>query len=117
EAADLPWRAITATPEEPYPFVTALAEARPDVLLAFDWQANLLGARHWRHCGAGIFVWNQRDAGGFGPVAPLRGAAALTPCFLSNSVHACEYLIDSLGVSRDRIAIVKNEVTLPPPER
>jgi len=93
-----------------------LREEQPDVVLPYTWLPNYVCGLTWRMSGARICIWNQRDEGLGAGVGRLgRVAARMTPLFLANSEGGMTFLADALGVSRDRIRVVRNGVLLPAP--
>lgn len=97
-------------------FARFVRRLKPDVLLPYCTVPNLLCGLAWRWTGAGLYAWNQRDAGR--PAHPRleRWLARRAPCVVSNSTAGTEYLVESCGVRRDRIDFVPNGVALQVPQ-
>jgi len=97
-------------------FAGAVREERPDAVLPYTWLPNYVCGLTWRMSGARTCIWNQRDEGLGAAVGRLaRVAARMTPRYLANSEGGRTFLADALGVSRNRIRVVRNGVLLPPP--
>ncbi|HEX8686062.1 MAG TPA: glycosyltransferase, partial [Pyrinomonadaceae bacterium] len=123
ERYGIPWRCVRhplrgfASPEEGLAgFGAELRRARPDLLLPYTLLPNIACALVWRSAGARLCIWNQSDAGTVRSDPQLeRRAVAQTPLFISNSVGGAEFLVQSLGVSRDLIRVIRNGVELAAP--
>ena len=115
----LPWRVI------PYPFsetrlrrfgalfrvARSLRQAQPDILLPYTFGPNLVCGLIWKWTGARACVWNQRDEGivPFGsPSVPW--AVKRTTHFISNSQAGAWFLIEKLGVDREKVTVITNGV-------
>ena len=67
----------------------------------------------WRFTGAKTCIWNQRDEG-----RERRGrrseslAVKLTPFFVSNGISGDTFLHETLGVAKDKAAIIHNGIAL-----
>jgi glycosyltransferase involved in cell wall biosynthesis len=48
-----------------YRFIRVLKKLRPDVLMPFTYEPNILAGKFWRQIGAKACIWNQRDEGRF----------------------------------------------------
>lgn len=95
-------------------FTWHLMKARPDVVLAYTHWANVACGLTWRVTGARTCIWNQRDLDeeGLTGCKIEKLASRLTSGFISNSVCAAHFLAKTLGVSRERIHVVRNGVIL-----
>ncbi len=123
QRSDIPWRYV---PEQwgPGPlrwplmlgrFARTLRRWRPEIVLPYTAFPNVICGLSWRVAGAGVCIWNQRDAG-LGLTSPAVGwAVRNTPLFLSNSSVGAEYLAKTLRVASHRIRMVRNAVQLDPP--
>jgi glycosyltransferase involved in cell wall biosynthesis len=98
-------------------FALTLRCARPDVILPYTMFPNVVCGLVWRWTGARLCVWNQRDVGvdRMGRKGE-RCAVRQTPWFISNSQHGADFLVQVLGVKRNRIRVIHNGIELPEPE-
>jgi len=98
-------------------FTGLLRRQRVDVLLPYCMFQNILCSLTWRAGGARVCIWNQRDEGR-SRLEPWieRMAIRQMRCFVSNSTHGAEFLVGTLGVTRDRVQVVWNGVELPLPQ-
>lgn len=125
DAEGLPWRMV------PFPFTEreanrrralgrvsrALREAKPDLLLPYTFGPNVVCGLIWQWTGARACVWNQRDEGIVQYDWPaVRAAAERTPQFISNSAAGARFLIEQLGVSEAKVAVIHNGVETVAPE-
>jgi glycosyltransferase involved in cell wall biosynthesis len=98
-------------------FGLSLRQFRPDVLLPYTMHPNLIAGLFWRFAGAQGCVWQQRDAGMMRRRGRIeRRAVSTIPAFIANSTAGRLFLQHSLQVPADRIRVVLNGVSLPPPE-
>lgn len=99
-------------------FLFALRQARPDIILPYSMRPNVICGMVWRLTGAQLCIWNQRDEGRSDRVGQLfqRWAARQIPCFISNSRHGREFLMQTMGVKPDNIQVIDNGVKLDTPE-
>jgi len=121
----LPWRVI------PFPFVaprwrqfrglfsvcSELRETKPDILLPYTFGPNIVCGLIWPWTGARACVWNQRDEGIVPYASPAaRWAAKRTPRFIANSEAGAHYLMEKLGVAKEKIAVIRNGIEPVAPE-
>jgi glycosyltransferase involved in cell wall biosynthesis len=97
-------------------FVRELRNARPNVLLPYTMGPNIICGLIWRHSGARLCVWNQRDEGR-GRVGRFAEKWAIRhmPLFVSNSQHGASFLSSVMGADRKSVFVVRNGINLPPP--
>jgi glycosyltransferase involved in cell wall biosynthesis len=115
----LPWRVI------PYPLANgcsinfgalrgvarSLRAAKPDILLPYTLNPNLVCGVVWKRTGARACVWNQRDEGLVPFASPLLGRAVKrTSHFISNSEAGARFLTGELGVSEAQVMVIPNGV-------
>lgn len=95
-------------------FARRLRQERPDVLFSYNWLPNVLCGLTWRLSGAAILVWNQRNEGhDLDRSRSHRAAAHFTPCYISNSLHGKNFLVDTYGIDPGKVAVIPNGVCLP----
>lgn len=115
----LPWRMI------PYPFTgtrlarlrallhtaRALRQTKPDLLLPYTLNPNVVCGLVWKWTGARGCVWNQRDEGVVPYGSPtVAWAAKLTSRFISNSERGAQFLIEKLRVDPTKITVIHNGI-------
>ena len=90
-----------------------ISALKPDYIISYDMVPNLLYGIIWRFTGARNFVWQQRDEGRTRRARILeRTALALTPRFISNSEHAVDWMVSTLGVKRSLVTVIRNGIQL-----
>lgn len=124
EAYGVPWR-LTPVPWPPNRWrklnslanlVRTLRQVHPDVLLPYTMEPNVFCGAVWHLSGARVCIWNQRDGGlDFTGARIERFAARQTPCFISNSRHGAEYLVQRFGIDPVKTHVIYNGVELSPP--
>jgi glycosyltransferase involved in cell wall biosynthesis len=89
----------------------SLRRAKPDLILPYTFGPNVVCGLIWKWTGARSCVWNQRDEGivPFGSPS-VRWAAQRTPRFISNCEAGAEFLIEKLGVERQKVTVIPNGV-------
>ena len=122
---DLPWRVIS------FPFnensasrftdllhvARTLRQAKPDILLPYTLNPNIVCGLVWKRTGARACVWNQRDEGLVPFASPaIDRAVNNTSHFISNSEAGARFLIDKLGVAEPRVTVIPNGVEIVAPE-
>lgn len=126
DAAGIPWHAVPIWPARIHARQLAIASLRvartlrkagADVILPYMTPANILCCSSWRLSGAKTCVWNQRNAG-IDEVHPgaERFAVRRPPALVANSEQGGNYLVDTLGASRDRVHVIRNAVLVDPPQ-
>jgi len=125
DAHQIPWRLINwqwngsrqAMLSGMFRLFLELRKAKPDVLLPYTMPPNIACGFFWRMAGARTCIWNQRDEGRqrFAPWLERR-AVHNTPCFISNSCHAAEFLTTELGVPQGRVEVIHNGIELAEPK-
>lgn len=89
----------------------SLRRAKPDLLLPYTFGPNVVCGLVWKWTGAGSCVWNQRDEGIVPFDSPsVRRAAERTPQFVSNSDAGAKFLVEKLGVNREKVTVIPNGV-------
>jgi len=98
-------------------FTLALRQARPNIILPYSMRPNVICGMVWRLTGAQLCIWNQRDEGRSDRVGRRfqRWTARQMPCFISNSRHGKDFLIEALRVKPQQIHVIDNGVALSPP--
>jgi glycosyltransferase involved in cell wall biosynthesis len=96
-------------------FACEVSRTQPDVIIAYTSLANIISGLTWRHTGARLAVWGQRDQGlDLGGSSLDRLAVSRTPLFISNSEIGAEYLRRQYDLPVDQVHIVRNGVMLAP---
>jgi glycosyltransferase involved in cell wall biosynthesis len=97
-------------------FLWLARRRKPDILLGYLIESNVLGALYAKKTGAKLFVWNQRDCGLFFRHTEITDRALmLTDNFLSNSEGGKLFLTETGGVPAEKITIIPNAIHLPQP--
>jgi glycosyltransferase involved in cell wall biosynthesis len=87
---------------------------RPQIILGYTSVPNFYGAVLWKHVGARLFVWGQRDHGLYAPPQILnRLALRRTPVFVANAPSVRDFLIQTFQVNPSRVHWVPNAVEIP----
>jgi glycosyltransferase involved in cell wall biosynthesis len=86
----------------------------PTYLAPYCMPPNVACGLIWRLTGAQYCVWQQRDEGRLRQNKLLESLAVrLTPRFISNSIHASDWLGQALHVPRRKIAVIRNGICVP----
>jgi glycosyltransferase involved in cell wall biosynthesis len=97
-------------------FALWLRRERPELIVSYTRNANVLSGLAWRLCGARGFVWNQADEGlNLSGELASRLAVCRTPLFVSNSSGGAQFLRERYGVPNHKIKIIHNGIALAPP--
>lgn len=84
---------------------------KPDVLMSYTNQPNLLLGLVWKKTTAKTFIWGQQgiEAAGY-PFEKKADKIALenTPYFISNSINGANFLKNELKVNEEKIQVVYN---------
>lgn len=124
EEYGIPWRCASfmwpdksyLIPGELFKFSRLLLCEKPDILLPYTVFPNYVCGLAWKLTDAKLCVWNQRDEGIVLTKHLLyRLAVWLTPYFLTNSIVAKDFLIQTYGVRPDKIHLIHNGVALASP--
>jgi len=93
-----------------------LRRLRPDVLIPRTNLPNVVCGLTWRLTGAKVCVWNQLDVLGTKRFSHrlFRRALRSSPIVVTTAYQVREWLVAQWGVDRDRIHVVRSEVTLAP---
>jgi glycosyltransferase involved in cell wall biosynthesis len=95
-----------------------IRKLKPDVILSFNDFPNKVCGAIWPWSKARTCVWNQRDEGREVTGRFLeRRALRQVNVFTANSLQGVEFLAGRFGISRERIHLVPNGVSLDPPAR
>jgi len=95
-----------------------IRKLKPDVILSFNDFPNKVCGAIWPWSKARTCVWNQRDEGREVTGRFLeRRALRQVNVFTANSLQGVEFLAGRFGISRARIHLVPNGVSLDPPAR
>jgi glycosyltransferase involved in cell wall biosynthesis len=87
---------------------------KPTYLAPYCMPPNVACGLIWRFTGARDCVWQQRDEGRLRQNQWLEALAIrLTPKFVSNSIHASDWLNQTLHVPRRKISIIRNGIGYP----
>ena len=90
-----------------------LRSVGPDVLLPYCDIPNVVCGAVWRWTGARLCVWNQRGMDTMCRDSSLaRRVIRKTKCFISNSAHRRDYLIDTFNIPPERVHVIRNGVAL-----
>ncbi|HSD46404.1 MAG TPA: glycosyltransferase family 4 protein [Pyrinomonadaceae bacterium] len=104
------WRALVSV-------ARSLRQARPDILLPYTFVPNVVCGIVWQRTGAPACVWNQRDEGIVPFDSPLvRRSAQRTPWFVSNCKAGARFLVEKLGVDREKVTVIRNGLEAVGPE-
>lgn len=119
---EIPWHYVRLRPGSSLKqllsdFGSQLQGARPDVILSYTMNPNLVCASVWRSTGARLCIWNQCDVlpGGRSPQLEQM-AIAQVPLFISNSYHAAQFLIDDFGVKPELVRVIRNGIEIAAPD-
>jgi glycosyltransferase involved in cell wall biosynthesis len=93
-----------------------LRRRQPDVLIAATNLPNVVCGLTWRAAGASLAVWNQHDVNGSTRISGrmFRRALHATPIVVTGAYHARDWLVESFGVDRERVHVIRDKVELPP---
>lgn len=95
-------------------FARLLRKLGPTYVAPYTMHPNLLCGLTWRLTGAKACVWQQRDEGRFRLPGIMEWLALkLTPAYISNSEHACQWLEEGLNVKRHKLRVITNGIELP----
>ena len=98
-------------PKQIWEYSKLFNEFKPDVLMGYTNQPNLLLGLVWKHTTAKTFIWGQQgiEAAGY-PFSKKADKIALesTPYFISNSTNGAEFLKKELHVPAEKVMVVLN---------
>ena len=86
-------------------------EFKPDVLLGYTNQPDLLLGLIWKYTGAKYFIWGQQgiEAGGYKfDKKSDKLALESTPLFVSNSQNGADFLVKELKVPATKVKVILN---------
>ncbi|MCS6819329.1 MAG: glycosyltransferase family 4 protein [Chitinophagales bacterium] len=86
-------------------------EFKPDVLMGYTNQPNLLLGLVWKHTTAKTFIWGQQgiEAAGYAFSKKAdRIAISNTPYFISNSINGANFLKQELKIPEEKVLVVYN---------
>lgn len=98
-------------PKQIWEYSKLFRSFKPDVLMGYTNQPNLLLGLVWKEAGAKYFIWGQQgiEAAGYGFDKKVdQMAIHRTPCFISNSTNGAEFLKKNLGVPSDKVHVIYN---------
>lgn len=98
-------------PKQIWEYSKLFNEFKPDVLMGYTNQPNLLLGLVWKRTTAKTFIWGQQgiEAAGYSFAKKAdRLAIDNTPYFISNSTNGAEFLKKELGVASEIIKVVLN---------
>jgi glycosyltransferase involved in cell wall biosynthesis len=98
-------------PKQIWEYSRLFNEFKPDVLMGYTNQPNLLLGLVWRHTTAKTFIWGQQgiEAAGYSFSKKAdRIAIENTPYFISNSVNGAEFLKREVNVPPEKVMVVLN---------
>ena len=89
-------------------------EVKPDYLLPYVGENSKIAGAIWRFAGAKYTWWNQRDEGRAVQGTPLeRWTLRTVPDIVANSWAGRDFLIEKLGVPREKVRVINNAVVIP----
>ncbi len=98
-------------PKQIWEYSRLFGEFKPDVLMSYTNQPNLLFGLVWKRTGAKYYIWGQQgiEASGY-PFSKKADKMALdqTPIFISNSTNGAEFLKRELKVPAEKVLVVYN---------
>lgn len=98
-------------PKQLLEYSTLFKKFKPDVLLGYTNQPDLLLGLVWKFTGAKLFIWGQQgiEAGGyrFNKYSD-RLAINNTPLFVSNSKNGADFLVNEVKVSASKTKVILN---------
>lgn len=98
-------------PKQIWEYSKLFNEFKPDVLMGYTNQPNLLLGLVWRHTAAKTFIWGQQgiEAAGYAFSKKAdRLAIDSTPYFISNSINGAEFLKREIKVAPEKVMVVLN---------
>ncbi|MBX7181815.1 MAG: glycosyltransferase family 4 protein [Bacteroidia bacterium] len=98
-------------PKQIWEYAKLFKEFKPDLLLGYTNQPNLLLGLIWKKTGAKYFIWGQQgiEAGGYAfDKKADKIALENTPVFISNSKNGGDFLNKTLHVPTEKIKVVYN---------
>jgi glycosyltransferase involved in cell wall biosynthesis len=98
-------------PKQIWEYSKLFGSFKPDLLLGYTNQPDLLLGLIWKKAGAKYFIWGQQgiEAGGYKfDKKADRIALDNTPIFISNSVNGADFLINEVKVPKEKIQVIYN---------
>lgn len=98
-------------PKQIWEYAKLFNEYRPDVLMAYTNQPNLLMGLVWQKTTAKYFIWGQQgiEAGGYAFTKRAdKLALERTPVFISNSINGAVFLKSELHIPAEKVMVVYN---------
>lgn len=98
-------------PKQIWEYSKLFRSFKPDLLLGYTNQPDLLLGLIWKNTGAKYFIWGQQgiEAGGYRfDKKADRMAIESTPIFISNSINGAEFLIKEVKVNKAKIKVIYN---------
>lgn len=98
-------------PKQIWEYSKLFNEFKPDVMMGYTNQPNLLLGLVWKHTTAKYFIWGQQgiEAGGYAFNKKVdRIAIGNTPVFISNSINGADFLKIELQIPAEKVKVVLN---------
>ncbi len=98
-------------PKQIWEYSKLFSSFKPDLLLSYTNQPDLLLGLIWKRTGAKYFIWGQQgiEAGGYKfDKKADRMALDNTPIFISNSVNGADFLIKEVKVPKEKVQVIYN---------
>ena len=98
-------------PKQIWEYAKLFKAFKPDLLLGYTNQPDLLLGLIWKKTGAKYFIWGQQgieaDGYKFDKKAD-RLAIDNTPIFISNSINGADFLIKEVNVPKEKVKVIYN---------
>lgn len=106
-------------PKQIWEYAKLFNEFKPDVVLGYTNQPNLLLGLVWKKTKAKYFIWGQQGIDPAGYAFSKRSdqlALQNTPVFISNSTNGAVFLREKLGIPSEKVMVVYNGPEIVPAE-
>ena len=98
-------------PKQIWEYAKLFKSFKPDLLLGYTNQPDLLLGLIWKKTGAKYFIWGQQgiEAGGYKFEKKVdKMALHNTPIFISNSINGADFLRNELHIPSEKIKVIYN---------
>ncbi|MFN8285109.1 MAG: glycosyltransferase family 4 protein [Chitinophagales bacterium] len=107
------WRGLARYiyPKQIWEYSRLFKTFKPDLLMGYTNQPNLLMGLVWKYTGAKYFIWGQQGIEASGYKFEKKAdhmALRDTPCYVSNSVNGAEFLKRELHVPAEKVKVILN---------